>query len=287
MEASRIILSLTAFLSVLFIVSGYSLVTGVKARATGRFSRQAEGIQKRLEDLFIRDVSGRQVIALTVLASIAAAVCGYLVTGSLVVTIAVGLGVPYLLNPLLAYLHLKRVREFEEQLPAGLDQMASSAKAGLSLAQIIEDAAANAPQHVAEEFSLIHQDYQLGTNLEEAIEMARKRLDSKLFNLLATALIVNREKGGNLPEALETMSVAFKEIGRLEQKLITASAEGRKAVKMISAMPVFIFLMVWAAEPELIETLTSTVPGVVILIIAILIYGLAIWWLIKILRIEV
>lgn len=287
MSTSQIIISVCTFFSVVFIASGYSVVTGVRERTAGRFTRQTDYIQKRLENLFIRDVTANQVIALTVLASVVAAVFIYMITGSLIVMVIVGLGAPYLLDPVLNYLHRKRVEKFEEQLPAGLDQMASSAKAGLSLAQIIEDAALNAPKHVAEEFSLIHQDYQLGTNLEDAIEIARKRLDSKLFNLLATALIVNREKGGNLPEALETMSIAFKEIARLEQKLITASAEGRKAVKMISGMPVFIFLMVWVAEPELIDSLTHTVPGVIILIIALLIYALSVWWLIKVLKIEV
>ena len=90
-----------------------------------------------------------------------------------------------------------------------------------------------------------------------------------------------------MPEALQSMSVSFKEIARLEQKIITASAEGRKAVRLISGMPIFIFAMVSLAQPDMIDLLTTTFLGIIILMIAVLIYAIGLWWLIKVLKIEV
>jgi len=86
---------------------------------------------------------------------------------------------------------------------------------------------------------------------------------------------------------LETLSDSMKEIARLEQKLITASAEGRKAIKVIAAMPFGIFLMVATVQPELIDTLTGSLGGYVLITVAILMYAAALYWLKKILSVEV
>jgi tight adherence protein B len=185
------------------------------------------------------------------------------------------------------YLGEVRIQKLEAGLPRALEQMASSARAGLSLAQLVEEIAATSQPPASEEFGLILQDFRLGADMETAIENARTRLNSKTFGLFASALVVNREKGGNLPEALDTMSKSFKEIARLEEKFRTASAEGRKAVKVISLMPLFIFLMIAFLQPEIIETLTSTFAGWVIIVVAIGFYAAGLWWLRRLLRIDV
>ncbi len=281
----QIALSVLAFSSLLLITLGFPALTG--RNITSEHLSKTEAIyQKYLNELFISAVNARQVMTLSWLASLFTALFLYFYTGSLIVASA-ALGLLFTPEYILAWMKHKRLEKFELVLPMVMDQMANSARAGLSLSQTLEDASLNTPQPAAQEFGLIVQDHQLGASLEEALESARTRLDSPLFNLLATSLIVNRAQGGNLPEALQSMSTAFKEIARLEQKLITASAEGRKAVRLISGMPIFIFVMVSLMQPEMVTLLTTTFLGIVILIIALLFYGVGLWWLIKVLKIEV
>ena len=280
----QISLSVAVFISLLFVTLGFSALSG--RNTTERLSKTEAVYQNYLDELFISNVNARQIMTLTWIACIFCAIFLYLYTGSLIIASA-AIGLLFTPEYIFAWLKHKRVEKFEIVLPMVMDQMANSARAGLSLSQILEDAALNTPQPAAQEIGLIVQDHQLGANLEDALDSARHRLDSSLFNLLATSLIVNRAQGGNLPEALQNMSVAFKEIARLDQKLITASAEGRKAVRLISGMPIFIFVMVSLMQPDMIDLLTTTFLGIIILIIALIVYGLGLWWLVKVLKIEV
>ena len=152
---------------------------------------------------------------------------------------------------------------------------------------MIENVSKNSNAPISEEFSLVHHDYRLGSDVQTAILKARDRLSSKLFDLFSTALIVNREKGGNLPEALETMSASFKEIARLEEKVITASAEGRKGIRIISVMPIMIFVFVMMAQPQLIDTLTSHFVGWILITISVILYIVALIWVRKLLDIDI
>ncbi len=215
------------------------------------------------------------------------AILVWLVTNSILISLiffAITFFIPKLIQ---SYNQSIRLIEFDERLPAALDQMSSSAKAGMSLAQTIEEVGLNSPKPINEEFLTMHQEHKLGTDLSQTIINARQRIKSKPFSLVASALLVNIDKGGNLPDALETLSISLKEIWRLEQKLITSSAEGRKAMWVISAVPIFIALLVFALQPELISGLTGSLLGITILVIAILTYVLGLYWLRNILNQEI
>lgn len=276
---------ISAFGAVLLItVAGFWLGAG----PTGNWLRTREDAARRmLDELFIQDLTARQVMIYVVLAAAVALFLAWVSTDSWLVACAVAIGTLFAPGMIFAHMREARRQRFDEQLPSALDEMASSAKAGLSLAQAIEEVTRNASPPVSQEFGLITKEYQLGTDLGTAIQTARTRLDSRNFSLVATALMVNREKGGNLPEALMVLSNSLKEIWRLEQKLITASAEGRKGIRVIAAMPLFLFAVVAFMQPDIIESLTSSLIGIVILGVAVGLYILAFFWLRQILKIDV
>lgn len=280
-----IVSSITVFLAVALLVWGVGTLMG--RRLAAQYDRSLAYIHENLGYLFIKDVTPKQVAGLTVAGAVVVAVIIWLFSGSMILSLA-GLAAT-LFTPrfVFQYLHQKRRTRIEEGLPAALDQMVSSAKAGLNLAQLLEDVEKKGAPPVSDEFGLIMQEYRLGHDLETTITAANKRLGSRMFTLFASALLINRQKGGNLPEALETMSTSFKEIDRLEKKVVTASSEGRKGVRVISFMPVFIFLFVSMAQPELIDTLTSNIVGWILIIIAVVLYVVALLWLRKILAVDI
>ena len=284
-------LSSIAVISVLAFLGVVLLSVGVGAAMSGQLGqfveRREKASEKALHELFIRDVTPRNVLIFSVLGGVILGALAWLMTGSIIVAAALAGSTIFLPGPIFGYLRRQRLARFDERLPSALDQIVSSARAGLSLSQALEEVSKTAPAPVSEELSLIVQDQKLGTDLGEAIDSARRRLGSRPFGLVATALLVNREKGGNLPEALQTMSVSLKEIWRLEQKIITASSEGRKAVWVISAVPLFVFFMVITMQPDLAQSLVSSVAGFAILGLATLLYVGGIAWLMRILRMDV
>lgn len=243
--------------------------------------------EQSIKDLRMSNLSAKQVIVRTLLGALVVAIIVYIFSGSLITGLLVGFCMLFAPRFVFNHLRQKRLARFEEQLPAALDQLTSSAKAGLSLPQALEEVAKTAPSPVGEEFGAISNDYQLGTDMQEAIESARARIDSQAFSLVASALLVNIEKGGNLPDALLTMSDSLKEVWRLEQKLITASAEGKKAMLVISAVPIFVLILVMVMQPDIAETLTSTLSGMAILAASVALYVLGIVWLRRIMGTEI
>ncbi len=275
----------SAFGSVLLIA--LALPDFLRSRTAKLVSEREARNQRAMEELFIRGVTPRQMTLLVLGGAAFVAVVLLLTTNNLVFALGAGVGAWFLPKAVFTYLRNARIAKIEEQLPDALTVLANSAKAGLSLAQALQQVAKHSQPPVSQEFAVIVQQVNMGWDLGRAIEAARTRLGSRNFSLVATALQVNREKGGNLPEALDTMSGSLKEIWRVEQRLITASAEGRKAIWLISGMPIFIMVMVSIFQPSIPKTLTTDFIGMIVLVISVLLYGMGFWWLMRVLNTDV
>lgn len=259
----------------------------VKGVTGDRFRANRADTERALQDLFVSSLSARDVGFASLGAATVVGGIVYYISGTWFLALAVGAGSLLLRKPILAYLRMVRIAKLEEQLPGALDLLTSYTRAGLSLSQALEELAANTEAPLSQELSLIVQDLKVGADVSQAIDSARVRLGSRTFGLVATALQVSREKGGNLTEALERMSIALKEIWRLEQKLITASTEARKATWIISGAPIGIGIMVLTFQPDMAYALVETLWGLVFLTLSCVIYGLGLWWLLRNLKVVV
>lgn len=285
MDPLLILIAILAFASVTLLTMGLVEVGGQRG---SRLVAQRESQNQRvLEELFIRDVTPRQVTAITAGSAVTMAALVLALMNSVLLAGIAGAAVVFVPQFVFSYMRARRLERFNDQLPDALGVLATSTRAGMSLTQAIEQVAEQMEAPISEEFGMIVQEMRLGSDLGRAIETARTRIGSRTFRLVATALQINREKGGNLPETLDTMASSLQEIWRLDQKLITASAEGRKAVRVISVMPVLLFLFVAAFQPELPAALVGSLPGIAILVLALVLYGAGLWWLNSILSREV
>ena len=181
----------------------------------------------------------------------------------------------------------KRTEKFDEHLPVVLDQLTSATRAGKSLSQAINDVSSYAPFPISQEFTQISSDQKLGIDLSTALKSARKRIGSKPFSLAVTAMLVNTDLGGNLPNTMKVMSDSLKEIWRLDQKLHTSSAEGRKGGFILAIMPIVILCIVMLMQPDMITTLFSSVIGYIVLIAAVLTYLGGLFWMYRILQVDI
>jgi tight adherence protein B len=258
-----------------------------RVRSFQGLDEQEHQIQRSLDELFLHGWTARRVTWLTLSATVLVVAGMHYFIGNIVVTLISGTLAFFSPRFILSYLRNRRLEKIEEQLPDAVRQIAHSTKAGLSLTQSLAEATQLLAPPVSQELGVVVREMELGTDLGQALNNARARVPTRGFGLVVTALLINREKGGNLPETMDRIGAALREIWRLEQKLITASSEGRKAVWVISLIPFAIFGMVAIAEPEIPRLLTTTLSGFVIVILSFLFYGGGLWWLLRVLRTDV
>jgi tight adherence protein B len=143
----------------------------------------------------------------------------------------------------------KRIRAFENQLVEGLTIMANSLRAGFSFLQAADTLAKEMPPPLSKEFGRLLREMNLGVTTEEALDHLLARVQSADFDLVVTAVKINRQVGGNLAEVLDTIGETINQRIKLQGKLRTLTAQGRISGYIIGMLPVAIVAFVFAVNP--------------------------------------
>lgn len=140
----------------------------------------------------------------------------------------------------------KRLYQFEDQLADNLQMWVNGLRSGYSVLQAIEAIAREAAEPTATEFKRVTREVQLGIPLDEALAHSLERMPSEDFDLVITAVNIQREVGGNLAEILEVISHTIRERIKLKGEIRVMTAQGRVTGYIIGGMPVLLlaFLMV-------------------------------------------
>jgi len=141
----------------------------------------------------------------------------------------------------------KRVQAFNGQLGDALLVMSNSLRAGFSFLQAMDMVSKEMPAPISEEFARALREMSLGTTTEEALEKMTQRIESEDLDLVVTAVLIQRQVGGNLSEVLESIANTIRERVRIKGEIKTLTAQGRISGMIISLLPVavggFIFLI--------------------------------------------
>jgi tight adherence protein B len=277
--------SVLVFASVtLAVIHGWVVVT---YWSRGRVERDAEKFREWSHELFLGwtpEKSRRMAFWASAAVPLTVVVI-WMLTGSPVFGLAVGVGVYFV--PLVAYRVAKdrRMLRLEGQLPDAVNVMVSSVRAGRSLPQAIEDVSRKMDGPVGQEFSVMAGEYAYGgMNIEGVLERARSRLNVESFNMVSSALIINSERGGDVLHMLERMSESIRELDRLRKKILTETSEVRAQEKVILFMtPLFGFL-VCLFDPEIPDILFHSVAGNFLLVVVVACQLFSLWWIHRIIR---
>ncbi len=172
----------------------------------------------------------------------------------------------------------RRRQKIEDQLADAMVTLANAVKAGLSLPQSLEILAAQGPAPLNVEFQQIVTEYNMGKPLEEALTEAKTRLDSENFTLFAAALLASHESGGRLNETVERIAQAIIESQRLERKIVSETAQARRSAVYMALAPALILLVYYFIDPDATTRLFVTLPGQLILAIAVVFNVVAFVW---------
>jgi tight adherence protein B len=184
---------------------------------------------------------------------------------------------------LLRRLAEERKRKIEDQLADAMVALSGAIKAGLSLAQSLEILATQCPRPISEEFGQIVGEYNLGKPLVQTLTEAKTRLRSENFSLFAAAMLASHDSGGRLNETVDRIAHSVLELQRLERKLLSETAQARKSAVYMGLMPLFVLIAYYFIDPDNTGRLFETLPGQLLLSLAIVLNVAAYLWARKIL----
>jgi tight adherence protein B len=226
---------------------------------------------------------------LRILAVVIGAVAGFVLFGShQIFGVALGIITGFILPPvILRYLARRRSRKFEAALPDVLMLVATSLASGFSLLQALDSVAKDAPEPASKEFSRALAEARIGSDVSDALDHMGARMDSNNMRWTTMAIRIQREVGGNLAETLRTTAATLREREMLKRQVKTLSAEGKLSAIILIALPVGVLFFSMLTNYDYVSLLWTTVLGIVMSIAGLIAMGLGIFWMSKVVKIEV
>jgi tight adherence protein B len=149
----------------------------------------------------------------------------------------------------IAFARRRRLKAFEKALPHAIDMMARSLRAGHSTAAAIEIMAQGAPEPANTEFNEVFRQQNFGLPLRDALLQLLDRVPSQDLRVMVTAIIVQRETGGNLVEVLDRTVYVIRERQRIQGEIRVQTAQGRLTGWILTGLPVIVMLLINVMDP--------------------------------------
>lgn len=155
----------------------------------------------------------------------------------------------------------QRQDAFLKQIVDALTLMCSSLRAGYSFIQAMETVAKEMPAPIGEEFGQAVHEMSLGVTVEESLSAMVNRVELEDLELLVTAVLVQRQVGGNLAEVLEKIAHTIRERIRIQGEIRTLTAQGRISGWVVGLLPMGLALMISMVNPGYMSLLVTRPIG--------------------------
>ena len=180
----------------------------------------------------------------------------------------------------------KRLKLLNEQLGDALAMMSNSLKAGYSFFQTVDMVAEEMTGPIAEEFGIFKKEVNLGLNTEKALENMVGRVSSEDLELVVTAVMIQRQVGGNLSEVLDNITATIRDRVKIKGELKTITAQGKISGLVISLLPFILCGLIFMINPKMMSLLFTTAMGQVMIGAALFMETIGILLIRKVVRIE-
>ena len=244
-----------------------------------------EKVAKQLEQMFLFKTT--RLIAMFMVAPLTLGLLGFILFKSslgLIAGLALGFILPKILVKNLVSL---RRNKFQNQLVDGLMLISSCLRAGLSLNQAFEVLAEEMPPPLSDEFALLIKENSMGVAFEDCLLHLRKRMPLDDLDLIATAVNIARETGGNLTEIFDQLVLTMREKQRLEARVKTLTVQGRLQGYIMMVLPVAFALFVHYVNPGNFQILLNDKVGQMLLMWSVVSEVIGIFLISKLSKVEV
>lgn len=208
---------------------------------------------------------GEEFIAGVILAGISGWAAGIALlrtlSGGAVIAVIAGIA-PFVF---LRTARIRRMASFNAQLGDALAMMSNTLRAGFGFAQALDMVQREMPSPISKEFSRCLQEMNLGLGTEEALQNLVDRVGSSDLDLMVTAVVIQRQVGGNLAEVLDKIHETIRERIRIKGEIKTLTAQGRVSGTIIGLLPVALALILFLINPAYLQELIRNPAGIVMI----------------------
>jgi tight adherence protein B len=160
----------------------------------------------------------------------------------------------------------KRVRAFEQQLPDAIDMLVSAMKAGYSFQAATQFIGDEVSPPVGPEFARFYDEQRLGVDVRTALLSLQDRIDSLDLKMFVTAVLIQRETGGNLGEILSNIAEVVRQRIAIKGQIQALVAEPRMSARFLAILPIVVFLLLTISNPAFLRPLLDTSIGRMLLL---------------------
>ncbi|MBP2673250.1 MAG: type secretion system family protein [Deltaproteobacteria bacterium] len=232
--------------------------------------RTAVRIDRRLQQADVPFTVGTFILCSVVLLG-AGLVIGFFLNWPLLLSLAVGLLLMYLPTAALNYRKRRRMTRFTELLPDTLEMFSRSLRAGHSFTGALQLVSQEMPAPVGPEFQKVFDEQNLGIPMRQALIDLTERVDIMDLRFFVTAILIQRDTGGNLAEIIDKISYVIRERFRVQGQLRIFTAQARMTGLILVALPPLLAFAIYILNPGyLMPLLTDPLGHVFITVAAIL-----------------
>jgi len=156
----------------------------------------------------------------------------------------------------------KRVELFEQQLIDAISIMSSCLKAGLTFQQALVSISSEMPNPISEEFGRVVKELKLGSSIETSLTRLSEKIGSQNFMMIVSAILIQRQTGGNLSEILTNISGTIKERFKIKNEIKVLTATARTSGLVVGLMPVAIILVFLLFNPDYVTIFFESNLGI-------------------------
>lgn len=223
----------------------------------------------------------------SVVLALIAALLVWLLSTSLLLAAVVAVFCAFLPTGVLRRSRRRRAERFDSQLPDALMTLAAALRAGAAAPSALRHLAADAEPPLAQEFELVLREQRLGVSLDQALQNLAQRLPTEATVLSVAALRIASDTGGNLAEALERVAATVRARLHMHGRIDALTAQGRMQAWIVGALPLLLLVVLSWLEPEVMQRIWIEPLGWGVLLLVVTLEVVGIWWIRRIVAIDV
>src|SRR5579864_1462214 len=181
----------------------------------------------------------------------------------------------------------KRFEKFEELFPQAIDTLARAVRAGHAFTTALEMITSEVAEPVAGEFRQLYEEQKFGMPVRDALINLTERVPLVDVKFFVTAVMLQRETGGNLAEILDNLSYVIRERFKIQRQVRVYTAQGRLTMALLMGMPPIIVVVMMTLNPAFIQPLFIDPIGHVLLVLGITLQTIGYFVIRKIVKIQV
>ena len=251
-----------------------------------RRSDRVSELQKILSQGSV-DIRAGNFVILCFVSAVAFALIAFLFGGKVMfgwAGLLLGFFIPYAWA---SHMRAKRFAKFEEKFPEAIDTLARAVRAGHAFTTALEMIANEISEPVASEFRQLYEEQKFGLPVREALLNLTDRIPLVDVKFFVTAVMLQRETGGNLAEILDNLSYVIRERFKILRQVRVHTAQGRLTMVLLMALPPTIVVLMQIMNPGFIKPLFTDPIGHAFIVGGITLQTVGYFVIRKIIRIQV